>query len=252
MRLTFLGTGTSTGVPLLACECPVCRSTDPRDKRTRPSLEIEFDGRVVVIDTAPDFRQQALREHIMRLDAVLYTHTHADHLMGLDDVRAFYFRQQTPIPIYASAPSMADIRRVFEYIFDQSYPYGGLAKLDPCLIDGPFDLWGETFTPVPVMHGTLPILGFRVRSVVYIADCSTIPDESLPLLQDLDVLVIEALRHTPHPAHSTLEQSLAWVERLQPRRAFFTHMTHDLGHDQTNALLPPHVRLAYDGLIVEV
>ncbi len=252
MRLTFLGTGTSTGVPLLACECPVCTSTDPHDKRTRPSLEIEFGGRVVVVDTPPDFRQQALREHIKRLDAVLYTHTHADHIMGLDDVRAFYFRQQTPIPIYASARSMADIRRVFDYIFNQSYPYGGLAKLDPCIIEGPFDLFGETFTPVPVIHGNLPILGFRFRKVVYIADFSTIPDESLPLLQDLDVLVLEALRHTPHPAHSTLEQSLAWVERLKPRQAFFTHMTHELGHEQTNALLPPNARLAYDGLVVEV
>jgi len=162
--------------------------------------------------------------------------------MGLDDVRAFYFRQQTPIPIYASVPrwpisAASSSTSSIRVIRTEDW-----AKLDPCLIEGPFDLWGEAFTPVPVMHGTLPILGFRFRKVVYIADCSTIPDESLPLLQDLDVLVLEALRHTPHPAHSTLEQSLAWVERLQPRRAFFTHMTHELGHEQTNALLPPHVR----------
>lgn len=252
MRITFLGTGTSTGVPLLTCDCAVCTSTDPRDKRTRPSLQIDWDGRLVVIDTPPDFRQQALREGMQRLDAVLFTHTHADHIMGLDDVRAFYFRQQVPIPVYSSARSMQDLRRVFDYIFDQNYPYGNLAKLDPHLIDGPFDLWGETFTPVPVMHGFLPVLGFRFRQAAYVADFSAIPEESLPLLEDLDLLVLEALRHTPHPAHSTLEQSIAWVERLRPRRALFTHMAHDLGHEQTNALLPPHVRLAYDGLTVEV
>jgi len=252
MRLTFLGTGTSTGVPTLACRCPVCTSSDPRDKRTRPSVLLEFDGRAVVIDTAPDFRQQALREGMERLDAVLFTHTHADHVLGLDDVRVFYFRQREPIPIYASSRSMDDIRRIFTYIFDQTYPYGGIAKLDPHIIDGPFDLWGERLIPLPVLHGNLPVLGFRFGKTAYVTDFSAIPDSTIPLIEGLDVLILDALRHKPHPTHSSLEQSLDWVERLKPRRAFFTHIAHELGHEATNAALPPHVRLAYDGLKLDL
>ena len=252
MRLTFLGTGTSTGVPTLACRCPVCTSSDPRDKRTRPSVLLEFDGRAVVIDTAPDFRQQALREGMERLDAVVFTHTHADHVLGLDDVRVFYFRQRVPIPIYASGRSMDDIRRIFTYIFDQTYPYGGIAKLDPHIIDGPFDLWGERLIPLPVLHGNLPVLGFRFGKTAYVTDFSAIPDSTVPLIEGLDVLVLDALRHKPHPTHSSLEQSLDWVERLKPRRAFFTHIAHELGHEATNAALPPHVRLAYDGLKLDL
>ena len=252
MRLTFLGTGTSTGVPTLACRCPVCTSSDPRDKRTRPSVLLEFDGRAVVIDTAPDFRQQALREGMERLDAVLFTHTHADHVLGLDDVRVFYFRQRQPIPIYANSRSMDDIRRIFSYIFDQTYPYGGIAKLDPHMIDGPFDLWGERLTPLPVFHGNLPVLGFRFGKTAYVTDFSAIPDSTVPLIEGLDVLILDALRHKPHPTHSSLEQSLEWVERLKPRRAFFTHIAHELGHEATNAVLPPHVRLAYDGLRLDL
>ncbi len=252
MKLTFLGTGTSTGVPTLTCECRVCRSSDPRDKRTRPSLLLEFDGRVVVIDTTPDFRQQALRAHIRRLDAVVFTHDHADHVFGLDDVRVFYFRQNLPIPIYADSRTMESIRRIYKYIFDQSYAYGGIARLDPQLIDGPFDLWGERLIPVPVLHGDLPVLGFRFGNAAYVTDFSAIPEATLPLLEGLDVLILDALRHKPHPTHSSVEQSLGLVERLKPQRAFFTHIAHELGHEETNAGLPPHVRLAYDGLVLDV
>jgi phosphoribosyl 1,2-cyclic phosphate phosphodiesterase len=252
MRLTFLGTGTSTGVPTLTCECPVCLSSDPRDKRTRPSVLLEYDGRAVVIDTTPDFRQQALRARMRRLDAVVFTHEHADHILGLDDVRVFYFRQHVPIPIYADSRTMESIRRVYKYIFDQSYAYGGIAKLDPQLIDGPFDLWGERLIPVPVVHGDLPVLGFRFGHAAYVTDFSAIPEPTLPLLEDLDVLILDALRHKPHPTHSSVEQSLGLVERVQPRRAFFTHIAHELGHEETNATLPPHVRLAYDGLVLDL
>lgn len=251
MRLTFLGTGTSTGVPTLGCHCAICRSPDPHDQRTRPSILLEFDGHAVVIDTTPDFRQQALRESMDRLDAVLFTHDHADHIFGLDDIRAFYFRQKVPIPIYADERTMASIRRVYKYIFDQDYPYGGLVKLDPHVVDGPFELWGESLVPLRIFHGQLPVLGYRLQRAAYLTDFSTIPESTVPLLEGLDVLVLDALRHQPHPSHSTVEQSLAWVERLKPQRAFFTHIAHELGHEATNATLPAHVRLAYDGLRVE-
>ena len=252
MRLTFLGTGTSTGVPTLACHCRVCGSSDPRDKRTRPSVMLEFDGRVVVIDTTPDFRVQAMREGLERLDAVLFTHDHVDHILGLDDVRPFYFRQREPIPIFADGRSMESLRRVFTYIFDQNYAYGGIAKLEPHLIEGPFDLWAERVIPLPVLHGDLPVLGFRLGAVAYVTDFSTIPEDTLPLLEGLDVLILDALRHQPHPTHSTVEHSLGLVERLQPRRAYFTHIAHELGHQETNAAFPPHVRLAYDGLKLDL
>jgi len=252
MILKFLGTGTSTGVPTLACPCSVCNSPDPHDKRTRPSILLEYDGRVVVIDTTPDLRAQALREGLTRLDAVVFTHAHADHILGLDDVRVFYFRQQVPIPIYADEHSLGTIRRTFAYIFEGNYPYGGVGRLDPHLIDGPFDLWGLRLTPVPVLHGNLPILGFRFRDIAYVTDVSEIPETSLFLLEGLDLLILDALRHKPHPTHLSLEQALAMVERLKPRRALFTHIAHELGHEETTARLPSHVRLAYDGLKLEL
>ena len=252
MKLTFLGTGTSTGVPTVGCECTVCTSADPYDQRTRPSVTIEYDGRVVLIDTTPDFRQQALRERIKRLDAVIFTHGHADHVLGLDETRVFYFRQQVPLPLYADSATLLTLRRIFSYIFDQTYNYGGIGKLDAHTIDGEFELWGQKFVPVPVLHGDLPVLGFRFGRVAYVTDFSTIPEASLLLLAGLDVLVLDALRHAPHPTHSNLEQSLALVERLKPRRAYFTHIAHELGHAATNAMLPAHVRLAHDGLKLDI
>jgi phosphoribosyl 1,2-cyclic phosphate phosphodiesterase len=252
MKLTFLGTGTSTGVPTIGCNCKVCHSTDPHDQRTRPSVMIEYDGRVVLIDTTPDLRQQALRERIQRLDAVIYTHGHADHVFGLDETRVYYFRQQVPLPIYADAATLDTLRRIFSYVFDQTYKYGGIGKLDPHVIHGEFELWGQNFVPVPVLHGDLPVLGFRFGKAAYVTDFSTIPEASLRLLEDLDVLVLDALRHAPHPTHSNLENSLALVEKLKPRRAFFTHIAHELAHEATNATLPAHVRLAHDGLCIEV
>jgi phosphoribosyl 1,2-cyclic phosphate phosphodiesterase len=248
MRLTFLGTGTSTGVPTLTCHCRVCTSADPRDKRTRPSVLVEFGGRTLVVDTTPDFRAQALREGMERLDAVLFTHSHADHILGLDDVRVFNFRQRQRIPIYAEAHCMENIRRTFQYIFDESYAYGGVAKLDPRVIEGPFDLADLRIVPVPVLHGDMPILGFRFGAAAYLTDVSAIPETSLPLLDGLEVLVLDALRRKPHPTHLSIEQALSVVDRLKPRRTYFTHIAHDLGHEETNARLPPDVSLAYDGL----
>lgn len=252
MKLTFLGTGTSGGVPTLACNCRVCTSSDPRDKRTRPSLLLEFNARAVVIDTTPDFRFQALREGMGRLDAVVFTHAHADHVLGLDDVRGFYFRQRDPIPIYADGHAMERIRQIFSYIFDDNHPYGGIARLDPHIIHGPFDLWGQLWLPVPVLHGRMPVMGFRLGKMAYVTDFSAIPESSLAMLEDLDVLILDALRHKPHPTHSNVEQSLALVDRLKPRKAFFTHIAHEMGHEEANASFPAHVRLAYDGLKLDV
>ena len=208
---------------------------------------------MVVIDTTPDFRAQALREGMTRLDAVVFTHHHADHIMGLDDTRVFYFRQQAPIPIYAEAHCLATIRTTFAYIFDGNYPFGGVVKLDPHLIEGPFDLWGLKITPVPVMHGNaVRFLGFRFRDTAYVTDVSEIPESSIPLLEGLDALILDALRLKPHPTHLSLAQALAMVERLKPRRAFFTHIAHELRHAATNSALPSHVQLAYDGLKLEI
>jgi len=252
MKLTFLGTGTSTGVPLVACHCAVCTSPDPHDKRTRPSVMLEYDGHVVLIDTTPDFRTQALREGMARLDAVVYTHAHADHILGLDDTRVFYFRQQVPIPIYANEPCLATLQRTFAYIFDGNFPFGGAVRLNPHCVEGSFELWGLHLVPIPVLHGNLPVLGYRFRDVAYITDVSEIPETSFPLLENLDTLILDALRPKPHPTHLTLEQALATVERIRPRRALFTHIAHELGHAETNARLPSHVRLAYDGLQLEI
>jgi len=213
---------------------------------------LEYDSRVVVIDTTPDFRQQAMREGLERLDAILFTHDHADHILGLDDVRPFYFQQGDPIPIYAESRCLESIRRVFNYIFDQTYPYRGIAKLDPHAIDGQFELWGKQMIPLRVLHGELPVLGFRFGNAAYVTDFSAIPEDTLRMLEGLDVLILDALRHKPHPTHSCLEQSLALVERLKPHRAFFTHIAHELGHEETDRALPPHVRLAFDGLKLDV
>jgi len=252
MKLKFLGTGTSAGVPILTCHCVVCSSADPHDKRTRPSVLLEYDERVVVIDTTPDFRAQALREGLERLDAVVFTHAHADHILGLDDTRLFYFRQKTPIPIFGDERCLATIRATFAYIFNGGQAYPGVGKLDAHCISGPFELWGLKLTPIPVLHGNMPILGYRFRDAAYITDVSAIPEASFPLLESLDVLILDALRHKPHPTHLSLDQALALVERIQPRRAFFTHIAHELGHAETNARLPAHVRLAHDGLELEV
>ena len=252
MKLTFLGTGTSTGVPTVGCRCAVCNSPAQHDKRTRPSLMLEYSGRTVLIDTTPDFRWQALRQKIQRVDAIVFTHAHADHVLGLDDVRPFYFRQKDPIPVYADTRCMESLHRIFTYIFDQTYPYGGILKVDPHLIDGPFSLWEMQMVPLPVLHGTLPVLGFRFGNVAYVTDFSTIPDSTLDLMTGLDVLILDALRHKPHPTHSTIENSLTLVESLKPARAYFTHIAHELGHEETNASLPPNVRLAYDGLEVNL
>jgi phosphoribosyl 1,2-cyclic phosphate phosphodiesterase len=249
--LTVLGSGTSMGVPTIGCDCAVCSSDDPHDRRTRPSIMIQWDGHTVLIDTTPDFREQAIREHIRKIDAVLYTHGHADHILGLDDVRPLSYKRVTggdKIPLYASDKTANVLRSVFRYIFDADYKYGGLAQVELLPLNGPVELFGASFRPLVVLHGDVPIEGYRFGSAAYLTDFSSVPEETLEQLEGLDILFLDALRHQPHPTHSTVENSLQIVNRLKPKRTFFTHISHDLPHEQTNATLPPNVRLAHDGL----
>ncbi len=247
-RLTVLGSGTSMGVPTIGCDCAVCHSTDPRDRRTRPSIMLEYNGKVVLIDTTPDFREQAIREQIKQLDAVLYTHTHADHILGIDDLRPLSFHRGERIQLYARPDAAQFLRNMFKYIFDADYKYGGLAQVDLNEINGEVELFGALFLPVKVMHGDAEILGFRFGSAAYLTDFSEIPEASFDQLQGLDILFLDALRHRPHPTHSTVENSLRIVDRLKPKRAFFTHICHDLPHEATNATLPGAAQLSYDGM----
>jgi phosphoribosyl 1,2-cyclic phosphate phosphodiesterase len=250
--LTVLGSGTSMGVPTIGCDCAVCHSSDPRDRRTRPSVLIKYGGRAVLIDTTPDFRQQAIRESIRNLDAVLYTHTHADHLLGIDDLRPLSFlHKPNRLPLYAHPDAVEFIRSMFRYIFDADYKFGGLPQVELKPINGSLELFGARFQPIVLIHGDAEIYGFRFGSAAYLTDHSDIPERSLAQLEGLDVLFLDALRYKPHPTHSTVEHSLQTVERLKPQRAFFTHICHDLPHEATNAALPGNVQLSYDGMKLE-
>ena len=253
LRITVLGSGTSVGIPTIGCGCAVCGSDDHRDRRLRPSVLVRFNGRGVLIDTSPDFRQQALQFGIERLDAILYTHAHADHIMGLDDVRPFNFHQEGAIPIYGSEETIAVIERVFTYIFDGKKTQSSRPKLTTnTLDDSPLELFGLEFIPIPLAHGHGHVYGFRFGSIAYLTDHSEIPETSKEKLRDLDVLFLDALRHKPHPTHSTVEQALGHVEDLQPKRAVFTHICHDLAHEETESRFPDNVRLAYDGMELSV
>jgi phosphoribosyl 1,2-cyclic phosphate phosphodiesterase len=252
MRLTVLGSGTSMGVPTLGCHCRVCESKNPLDKRLRPSVMLAFGGRVVLIDTTPDFRTQAMREKIDRLDAVLFTHGHADHILGLDDIRPYNLKQGGTIPAYASERTLAILRRTFAYIFSGEPTESSVPGVDLREVDGPFEVFGLPITPVPANHGPDGVLGYRFGQAAYLTDFSKVPDSSKELLRGLDDFILDALRYVPHPMHSTVDQSLGLVKELKPRRAWFTHICHDLGHEETNARLPENVRLAYDGLKLEV
>ncbi|HLK50626.1 MAG TPA: MBL fold metallo-hydrolase [Bryobacteraceae bacterium] len=253
VKITVLGSGTSVGVPTVGCHCTVCTSSDPRDNRLRPSILVSYAGHNVLVDTTPDFRAQALRAKIEHVDAVLFTHSHADHILGLDDLRPYNFRQKERIPIYAATDTMAIIQRVFQYIFDGVKKESNVPQLVTHVINGAaVDLFGLEFRPVPILHGSATIYGYRFGAAAYLTDHSDIPESSMAQLSGLDVLFLDALRHKPHPTHSTVDRSLKTVEALRPRRAFFTHISHDLSHERTESLLPPHVKLAYDGLEIVV
>ena len=266
--LTFLGTGTSMGVPTLGCPCPVCAdAVQPYspNRRTRPSILLQYpistlDPRPsaldplhnVLIDTGPDFHAQAIRQNLRSLDAVLYTHGHADHILGMDDLRPLTFRHPEGLDLYADDATATTIERIFEYTFRKinRYPTSARVNLHRISTDpgSHVSLFGADFLRIPVTHGRQTITGYRFGSAAYLTDMSDIPAESLPLLQNLDILILDALRREPHPSHSHLSNSIALVEKIAPKRAFFTHISHDLDHTSINADLPPHIRLAHDGL----
>jgi phosphoribosyl 1,2-cyclic phosphate phosphodiesterase len=252
VKVTFLGTGTSTGVPVPTCRCAVCTSTDPRDARLRPSILMAWGGVQVLVDTSTDLRRQALDHALMRLDAVLYTHAHADHVFGLDELRMFNWKLGGPMPAYGSQITLDAIRRTFWYVFEDVEAGGGKPSLDLRPVDAPFELFGRTIVPVPLHHGRLPILGYRTGGFAYLTDVSEIPESSYALLDDLDVLVLSALRHRPHPTHFHLERALREAARIGARRTLFTHIAHELAHATVSASLPDGIELAYDGLSLEV
>ena len=258
MQLTFLGTGTSQGVHMIGCRCPVCTSADPRDKRMRTSAAIRFStGQVAVIDTSPEFRVCALAWELDRVDAVLYTHGHADHIMGLDDLRPFNQRQNAIAPCYGDAATIAVLRRTFGYA---EIPAGGSAAdrhpdrpgVQFNTVAGPFDLFGRSVVPVPLPHASANSVGYRIGRLAYCTDCSSVPDDAVRQLAGLDTLVLGMLRERPHPAHMHLKAALAAAGRIGARQTFFVHMSHDISHAACSAALPPRFHLAHDGLTVTV
>jgi phosphoribosyl 1,2-cyclic phosphate phosphodiesterase len=256
IRLTVLGSGTSMGVPTLGCHCAVCDSSDPKDTRLRPSVLLSRGEQNVVIDTAPDFRTQALRARLDRLDAVVLTHGHADHILGFDDLRPYNIRQHAAMPVYGNEETFRIIRRAFAYVFDNKPTLSSTPSVSLHEVNGPFELLGIPFIPVPLLHGEMDVLGYRFGRAAYLTDFSRLPESSVPLLEDLDDLVLDALRDVPHPMHQTVEQALQLIDKLNPKRAWFTHIAHDLPHAETNERLRklgyPHVQLAFDGLQFEV
>ena len=257
VKVTLLGTGTSTGIPVVGCSCRVCLSEDPRDKRLRCSCLVETEDLTILIDAGPDFRTQAIRAHITQIDAVLITHHHFDHIAGLDDLRPFFFQNKQAIPCYAHPDTAENLKDRFPYIFkDKSYP--GVANLDINEINGPFSLSGRynqntsaQIIPIDAFHGTMPVLGFRIGNFAYITDTNQIPESSFPLLKGLEVLVIDALRHKPHRSHFSIAEAIEVSNKINPEHTYFTHMTHGLMHAEEDERLPSSFSFAYDGLIFE-
>ncbi|MDA0832002.1 MAG: MBL fold metallo-hydrolase [Planctomycetota bacterium] len=250
--IILLGTGTSVGVPVIGCDCAVCQSKNPRNHRMRTSVAIQTSGGTFLIDTSPELRLQLVRERIRLVEAVLYTHSHADHIFGLDDLRICGQYLKRAIPLYCEANVEKHIRATFAYAFAQPYPNDHPGAIPQLIFEPigtePFDVLGQRVQPIRLMHGKLPILGFRINDVAFCTDVSDIPDESWPLLDGLDVLVIDALREKPHPTHLSLSQAIEVAERVKPRQTYFTHVSHSLDYEETNARLPAGVELSYDGL----
>ncbi|MDD5482149.1 MAG: MBL fold metallo-hydrolase [Kiritimatiellae bacterium] len=256
MKIAFLGTGTSIGVPAIGCDCAVCLSADPFNKRRRASLYIEAAGRQVVIDTPPDFREQALAFGLKRLDAVFYTHAHVDHILGFDDIRRFNQVQKEIIPVYGSAATLADISRIFPYIHFPEKPGLSYPRVSLNAVEKPFKIGGLRVIPVPVRHADIPTYGYRLeaegRAFGYVPDCQELDEQAFAGLRELDILILDTLRRRPHPTHFSLSESVAVLQKLRPVQAYLTHIGHDLDHRQTSAELPAGIALAYDGLVVNL
>jgi phosphoribosyl 1,2-cyclic phosphate phosphodiesterase len=247
----MLGSGTSTGVPVIGCRCAVCTSRDPRNRRMRPGVRLDLAGGTAIVDTSPDFREQALTFGIERVDAVLYTHPHADHVFGLDDLRIYNFRQRSPIPCYGSAATLRRLEQIFAYVFEAGEEGGGKPKLDLRPVRGPFELLGEEAVPVPVRHGPMEVYGYRVGGFALVTDLHEIPETSYALLEGLDLLILSALRYRPHPTHLSLAQALEVAQRIGARRTLLTHIAHEIDHTDVRLPLPPGVEIGHDGLVVD-
>lgn len=248
LRVTMLGSGTSTGIPVIGCACPVCTSGNPRNKRLRPGLKLETERGIVLVDTPTDLRQQALRFGLPRVDAIVFTHSHADHIFGLDDVRIFNFRQGGAIPCYGSAETLRAIRRAFAYVFEPGQEGGGKPQLDLIEVREPFETLGLRFVPVPVWHGEMEVFGYRIGGFAYVTDCNQIPEASLRRLEGVEILVLDALRHRPHSTHFSVEEALEVAAAIGAPRTILTHMAHEVDHDDP---LPPGVEFGYDGLVFD-
>ena len=247
MKITILGCGTSTGVPMVGCDCPVCTSDDPRDKRTRASLLICYNDHTVLVDTSTDLREQALRQHIRRIDSVLFTHAHADHVNGIDDLRGFHFIHKEIIPCFASRETLETLQNGFGYIFNEHEGSGYSPLMAAHEIRAPFDLFGQTIIPIPMLHGRTLSLGYRIENFAYLTDCSAIPESSLELLQGVELLVIDGLRWTEHPFHFNIAGAIAAARQTGAPRTILTHLTHQIAYSEENKL-PPGFELAYDGM----
>jgi phosphoribosyl 1,2-cyclic phosphate phosphodiesterase len=250
-RVTMLGSGTSTGVPVIGCGCPVCASSNPLNKRWRPGLKIEVGERIILVDTPTDLRAQALRFGLPRVDAIVYTHPHADHIFGLDDVRVFNFRQKSAIPCYGTPMTLRALRRTFAYVFEDGQVGGGKPKLDLIEIEGKFDLFGLEFVPVPLWHGELEVMGYRIGHFAYLTDCNAIPEASFARVEGVDILVLDALRYRPHPTHFSVAEAVEAAQRIGAGRTILTHLSHEIDHGAPHSL-PPGVEFGFDGLALDI
>ncbi|MBI2487167.1 MAG: MBL fold metallo-hydrolase [Deltaproteobacteria bacterium] len=252
MRVIVLGCATSTGVPIIGCSCSVCTSSNPKNKRTRSSVFIRTHGKNILIDTAPDLRFQALKHNITRLDAVLYTHSHADHTHGIDELRTYNFVNEMVIPIYGSPQTIENIKTNFKYIFDDSYATGGKPKLEMTPITEELDFQGIRIIPIEINHANWIIFGYRIGEMAYLTDCSGIPEESLKKLGGLDLLIIDALRYTPHQAHFSVDEAVETIRKIEPKIAVFTHMGHEIEYEELSRRLPEGIMPGYDGMEFEL